>query len=52
MFQVVRQLKSKDKTKILVNSEDGVTASEKKQVQIVTEYFKFLEKNQKRMWKT
>ncbi len=40
MFQVVRQLQSKDKNKILVNAESGVTASEKKQVEIVTDYFR------------
>ncbi len=30
MFQVVKQLQIKDKDEILVNSEEGVTASEKK----------------------
>ena len=40
MYQVVRQLQTKDNNKIIVNAENGVTASEKKQVKIVTDYFR------------
>ena len=32
MYQVVRQLQSKDNNKIIVNTEDGVTANESKQI--------------------
>ena len=38
MYQVMRQLQTKDNNKIIVNAENGVTASEKKQVEIVTDY--------------
>ena len=40
MFQVVGQLQRKNKSKILVNAEDGATASEKKQVKLVSDYFR------------
>ena len=40
MFEVVKQLQSRDKNKILVNAENGVTACEKKQVQIITDHFR------------
>ena len=40
MFQVIRQLHPKERKKIPVHTENGVTASEKKQVEIVTNHFK------------
>ncbi len=40
MYQVVRQLQPKGKEQIIVNTENGVTASEQKQLEIVTEYFR------------
>ena len=40
MFQVFRQLQPKERKKILVHTGNGVTASEKKQIQIVTNHFK------------
>ena len=40
MFQVIRQLQPKERNKLLVHTENGVTASEKKQIAIVTNHFK------------
>ena len=40
MFQVIRQLQLKEGKKILVHTENGVTASEKKQIETVTNHFK------------
>ena len=40
MFQVIRQLLPKERKKILVHTENGVTASEKKKIVIVTNHFK------------
>ncbi len=40
MYQVMRQLQGKGKEKIIVNTENGVTASDQKQLKIVTEYFR------------
>ena len=40
MFQVIRQLQPKERKKILVHTKNGVTASEKKQIEIVTNHFK------------
>ena len=39
MFQVIRQLQPKKRKKILVHTENGVTASEKTQIKIVTNHF-------------
>jgi hypothetical protein len=40
MYQVVRQLQAKNKKKIMVQAEDGLTANEKKQIEIITNYFR------------
>ena len=40
MFQVNRELQPKERMKILVHTENGVTAREKKQIEVVTNYFK------------
>ena len=40
MFQVIRKLQPTERRKILVHTEKGVTASEKKQIEIVTNCFK------------
>ena len=40
MFQVIGQLQPKERKKILVHTENGVTASEKKQIEIVTNHLK------------
>ena len=40
MFQVIRQLQPKETKKILVHTENGVKASEKKQIEIVINHFK------------
>ena len=40
IFQVMRKLQLKERKKILVHTENGVTASEKKQIEIVTNHFK------------
>ena len=39
MFQVIRQLQPKERKKILVHTENGITASEK-ETEIVTNHFK------------
>ena len=40
MFQVIRQLQPKERKKIPVHTENGVTAREKKQIAIITNHFK------------
>ena len=40
MFQAIRQLQPKERKQILVNTENGVTASEKKQLEIAKNHFK------------
>ena len=40
MFQVIRQLQLKERKKILVHTENGVTRSEKRQIEIITNHFK------------
>ena len=40
MFQVIRQLQPKERKKILVHTENGVKASEKKQIEIIKNHFK------------
>ena len=40
MFQVIRQLQPKERKKILIYTENGVTSSEKKQIETVTNHFK------------
>ena len=40
MLSVIRQLLPKERKKILVHTENGVRASEKKQIEIVTNHFK------------
>ena len=40
MFQVTTQLQPKKRKKILVHTENGVSASEKKQMEIITNHFK------------
>ena len=40
MFQVIRQLQPKERKNILVHTENGVTTSEKKQIEIVRNHFK------------
>ena len=40
MFPVIRQLKPKERKKTLVQTENGVTASQKKQIKIITNHFK------------
>ena len=40
MFQVIRKLQPKERKKILLNTENGVTAREKKQIEVVTNHFK------------
>ena len=40
MFQVIRQLQPKERKKILVHTENGVTASQKKGIDIVTNHLK------------
>ena len=40
MFQVIKQLQPKDKKKILVNSENGLTSNETEQVDIITKHFR------------
>ena len=39
MFQVIRQLQLKERKKILSTHWNGVTASERKQIEIVTNHF-------------
>ena len=40
MYQVVKQLQPREKKKILVDSEHGVTSNDKQQIKIITEHFK------------
>ena len=39
MFQVIRQLQSKDRKKILLHTKNEVIASKKKQIEIITNQF-------------
>ena len=39
MFQIIRQLQPKERKKTLVHAENGVTASEKEQIEIVRDHF-------------
>ena len=40
MFHIIRQLKPKERKKIIVNTENKVTANEKKQIEIRTVFLK------------